>query len=238
MHYRLDGPDGGPEVVFANSLGTDLRLWDELLGCLPGIRAIRFDKPGHGLSDPDPAMTIESLAADAAALIETVVRGPVVLVGLSIGGMAAQALAAARPELLRGLVLSNTAARMGTPEAWAARIAAIRGGGMAAIADAVMERWFAARFRARPELASWRNMLLRSPVEGYAAACAALAAADLTGALAAPRVPVEVIAGAEDGASAPDLVAALVAAIPGRGSPPCPASATSRRSRRRGRWPR
>lgn len=124
---------------------------------------------------------------------------------------------AARPELLRGLVLSNTAARMGTPEAWAARIAAIRGGGMAAIADAVMERWFAARFRARPQLAIWRNMLLRSPVEGYVAACAALAAADLTGALAAPRVPVEVIAGAEDGASAPDLVAALAAAIPGAG---------------------
>lgn len=204
MHYRIDG--AGPAVVFANSLGTDLRLWDAVLPLLPGCRAIRFDKRGHGLSDRGPQDGIDGFAEDAAALIEAVAEGPVVFVGLSIGGMIGQALAARRPDLVRALVLSNTAARMGTPEAWAARIAAVRAGGMGSIADAVMERWFAPAFRATPELALWRNMLVRTDAEGYVAACGAIAAADLTGEAARLRLPVLAIAGGQDGASPPDLV--------------------------------
>lgn len=213
MHYRTDGE--GPAVVFANSLGTDLRLWDSVLPLLPPIRAIRFDKRGHGLSDRTAPDGIEGLADDAAALIEAVAGGPAVFVGLSIGGMIGQALALRRPDLVRGLVLSNTAARMGTPEAWAARIDAVRTGGMAAIADGVMERWFAPAFRATPALAPWRNMLLRSDPEGYSAACAAIATADLTEAAARMRLPVLAIAGGLDGASPADLVRATAKAIPG-----------------------
>lgn len=213
MHYCAEGT--GPAVVFANSLGTDLRLWDAVLPLLPGIRAIRFDKRGHGLSDCGPAEGIAGLATDAAALIEAVAGGPVVFVGLSIGGMIGQALAARRPDLVRALVLSNTAAKMGTAEAWNARIAAVQAGGVGSIADAVMERWFAPAFRATPALAPWRNMLARTDAGGYAAACAAIAAADLTAQTAALRLPVLAIAGDSDGASPPDLVAATAALIPG-----------------------
>lgn len=215
LHYRTDGPAGAPVVVFANSLGTDLRLWDAVLPLLPGIRALRFDKPGHGLSDTRPDLSIAALAEDAIALIESQAEGPVVFVGLSIGGMIGQDLAARRPDLLRGLVLSNTAARMGTAEAWNARIAAVQAGGIAGIADAVMERWFAPAFRATPALALWRNMLVRTPADGYVAACAAIAAADLSVGTAGLRLPTLVIAGAEDGASPPDLVAATARLIPG-----------------------
>lgn len=213
MHYRTDGE--GPAVVFANSLGTDLRLWDAVLPLLPPVRAIRFDKRGHGLSDRGPQEGIGGFAEDAAALIEAVAGGPAVFVGLSIGGMIGQALASRRPELVRGLVLSNTAARMGTPEAWEARIAAVRAGGIASIGDAVMERWFAPAFRATPALAPWRNMLVRTDAEGYAAACAAIAAADLTADTARLRLPVLAIGGARDGASPPDLVRATAGLIPG-----------------------
>jgi 3-oxoadipate enol-lactonase len=95
MHYRIDGAAKGPTVVFANSLGTDLRLWDALLPLLPaGLRLVRYDKRGHGLSDLGGAVTVADLADDAAALIEAV-GGPVVFVGLSIGGLIAQTLAAA-----------------------------------------------------------------------------------------------------------------------------------------------
>ena len=143
MHYRVDGAVTGPTVVFANSLGTDLHLWDALLPHLPkDFRFIRYDKPGHGLSDIAET-SISELANDAAALIEAV-GGPVVFVGLSIGGLVGQALASTRPELLRGLVLSNTAARIGTAESWLSRVDAVKSGGMESIADAVMERWFAA----------------------------------------------------------------------------------------------
>ncbi|HMO08239.1 MAG TPA: 3-oxoadipate enol-lactonase [Paracoccaceae bacterium] len=216
MHVRVDGPAGAPAVVFANSLGTDLRLWDALLPHLPaGLRYIRYDKRGHGLSGLGGPVTDADLAADAIALIERLAGGPVTFVGLSIGGLIGQAVASARPDLVRALVLSNTAARLGSPESWQDRIDAVRAGGLAAIADAVMERWFAAPFRATPELALWRNMLLRTPAEGYIAACGALATADRTAANAALRLPVLAIAGDADGATPPEVVRATAALIPG-----------------------
>ncbi|MFT4012182.1 MAG: 3-oxoadipate enol-lactonase [Paracoccus sp. (in: a-proteobacteria)] len=215
MHYRVDGPADGPVVVFANSLGTDLRLWDQVLARLPGIRAIRFDKRGHGLSDLGGAYLIEDLAEDAAALIRHLKLGPVIFVGLSIGGMIGQALASAHPELLRALFLSNTAVRMGSAESWAGRIAAIKAGGIGSIAEVIMERWFAPPFRARPELAMWRNMVARTSAPGYIASCEALAAADLTAAAQALCLPVAVVAGDQDGSSPAELVQATARMIPG-----------------------
>lgn len=229
MHFRVDGAPSGIPVVFANSLGTDLRLWDAVLPLLPGVRAIRFDKPGHGLSDAGGPQTIEALAADAAALIEAVAEGPVIFAGLSVGGAIGQALAHARPELLRALVLSNTAVKMGSAEAWQARIDAIAAGGMEGIAEAVLARWFAPEFLQGPAAAPWRNMLSRTPAAGYAEICRVLAGLDLTGVARGLRLPVRVIAGGADGASPPDLVRATAAliegatfdVIPGAGHLPC-----------------
>lgn len=215
MHFRIDGPADAPAVVFANSLGTDLRLWNPLLTEMPGIRAIRFDKRGHGLSDEGGRFGIDDLADDAAALIEHLGLGPVVFVGLSIGGMIAQSLAARRPDLVRAVVLSNTAVRMGSAESWAQRIGAVQDAGLASIADTIMERWFAAPFRARPELALWRNMVIRTSATGYVAACAALAATDLTAGTRGLRLPVLVIAGDQDGSSPAELVRATADLIPG-----------------------
>ncbi len=216
MHVSDRGVADGPALVFANSLGTDLRLWDPLLPCLPaGLRTLRYDKRGHGLSDACAAFDIDDLADDAIALIERAATGPVVFVGLSIGGLIGQAVAAKRPDLLRGLVLSNTAARIGTTEMWRARIEAVREGGIAAIADAVLERWFTPSFRATPDFALWRNMLLRTPADGYAAACAAIARADFTARTAGVKLPVLAIAGDADGSTPPDVVEATARSIPG-----------------------
>ncbi|NEY89962.1 3-oxoadipate enol-lactonase [Tabrizicola oligotrophica] len=215
MHYRLDGAATGKTVVFANSLGTDLRLWDALVPLLPkDLRLVRYDKRGHGLSDLGGPVSAADLADDAAALIDHL-GGPVVFVGLSIGGLIAQALAARRPDLLHAVVISNSAAKLGTPDSWRARIDAVRAHGLASIADAVMERWFAPAFRNSPAVIPWRNMMIRTPAEGYIAACGALAAADQTEATRALRLPALVIAGAEDGSTPPDLVRATAALIPG-----------------------
>jgi 3-oxoadipate enol-lactonase len=216
MHMRVDGPPNGPTVVFANSLGTDLRLWDAVLPLLPAsYRFVRYDKRGHGLSDPGGAASIEDYADDAIALIEATCTAPVIFVGLSVGGLIAQTLAAKRPDLLRALVISNSAARLGTAESWQARIDAVSAKGLGSIADAVMERWFAPEFRATPELALWRNMMQRTDSAGYNAACAALAQADQTEATKGLRLPTLVIAGEADGASPPELVQATAALIPG-----------------------
>lgn len=216
MHCRIDGPEGGPTVIFANSLGTDLRVWDGLLPHLPAhLRLVRYDKRGHGLSDPGGHSTIEEYADDAIALIKATASGPVIFVGLSIGGLIAQAVASAAPELIRALVLSNTAARLGTKDGWQARINAVNDHGLPHIADSIMERWFAPAFRATPALALWRNMLIRTPARGYTAACVALAGADRTNATRALRMPTLVIAGAEDGSAPPDVVRGLADLIPG-----------------------
>lgn len=214
MHYRIDGAARGPTVVFANSLGTDLRLWDALLPLLPAdFRFVRYDKRGHGLSDLGGSVTAADLADDAAALIGQL-GGPVIFVGLSIGGLIAQTLAARRPELVKAVVISNSAAKLGSAESWQARIDAVRMHGLQDIADAVMERWFAPAFRTSAAVTPWRNMMIRTPVEGYIAACGALAGADQTAATRTLRLPTLVIAGGEDGATPPDLVRATAELIP------------------------
>lgn len=216
LHVQEAGDPNGAPVLFANSLGTDLRLWDALIPLLPaGLRFIRFDTRGHGLSScPEGPYSMDDLTADTGALIEALGLGPVTLIGLSIGGMIGQNLAARRPELVRALVLSNTAAKMGEPAAWRDRMAAIRAQGLPSIEAAVLDRWFGPWFRARPEAALWGAMLSRTPPAGYLGCCAAIAEADLTETTRALRLPALAIAGSVDGASPPELVAATAALIP------------------------
>lgn len=216
LHYRLDGPQGAPAVVFSNSLGTDLRVWDALLPHLGPLRVLRYDKRGHGLSEETSGpYRIETLADDAAALIRHLDLGRAVFVGLSIGGLIGQSLAARHPDLLAGLVISNSAARIGDPQMWQGRIAAIRANGLSSIAAPTMERWFSPAFRAAGRDAPWQRMLARQPVEGYIACCQAIAGADLRADAARLNLPVQLIAGGHDGSTPPDLVQATAGLIPG-----------------------
>ena len=151
IHWCEDGDPEGLPVFFANSLGTDLRLWDKLVHLLPkqGLRLIRFDKRGHGLSScPEALYSMDDLVRDAEGLLDQIGVTNCVFVGLSIGGMIGQLLAHRRPNLIKGLVLSSTAVRMGQADMWRDRIARIRAGGMDSIADAVLDRWFFRKFPA------------------------------------------------------------------------------------------
>lgn len=217
LHYRVDGPPEGAPVVFANSLGTDLRLWDPVLPHLPdGLRIIRFDKRGHGLSTCPPApYTMGALITDTEKLLDHLGVRACVFVGLSIGGMIAQGLAVKRLDMIRAMVLSNTGARIGNTDLWNARIEAVREGGIESLADAVMERWFSKAFRATPELELWRNMLIRQEDQGYMGCCAAIAGTDFYTTTASLRLPSLGIAGAEDGSTPPDLVRETLDLIPG-----------------------
>lgn len=210
VHYADEGdPDGRP-VVFSNSLGTDFRLWDQLLPLLPkGLRLIRYDTRGHGLtSAPEGDYFMGDLVADAAALLDHLNVKDCVFVGLSVGGITAQGLAAERMDLVRAMVLSNTAAKIGTPEMWQGRMAEVRKGGIAALEESILERWFAAKFRREDAatLAGWRHMLCRTPLDGYLGVSAAIAETDLFESTARLTLPTLAIAGAEDGSTPPDLV--------------------------------
>ena len=217
LHYRIDGPEDGAPVVFANSLGTDMRLWDPVLPLLPeGLRILRFDKRGHGLSTCPPApYSMGALVSDTEKLMDHLGFSDAFFVGLSIGGMIAQGLAVKRLDLMRAMVLSNTGAKIGNAGMWADRIADVERGGIESLADAVIERWFSRSFRAGVDLELWRNMLVRQDDAGYAGCSAAISGTDFYTTTASLRLPTLGIAGSEDGSTPPDLVRETVDLIPG-----------------------
>lgn len=216
MHFRGQGPQADLPVLFLNSLGTDLRMWQGVTDLLPHLRCIGMDKRGHGLSaTPTAPWSIEDLAEDALALLDHLALPRALIAGCSIGGIIAQALAIRAPDRVAGLFLSNTAAKVGTEASWTARTQAIRAGGIAGIAPAVLERWFAPAFLATPEAKPWATMLLRADPEGYIATCNLLAATDLTAQIAAIRAPTLFLAGSADQSTPPDLVRATAALIQG-----------------------
>ena len=207
MLYCDQGAVNAPALVFANSLGTDLRMWSDVANRLPGYRCIGFDMRGHGLSaTPAQGWTVEDLAGDIAALMDHLGLAQVVIAGCSVGGMVAQAMAIHHPARCLGLILSNTAAKIGTDESWAARIAAVEGHGIASIAEMVIGRWFSPAFCASPAALPWLTMLLRVDPGGYIGTCRALARADLRAGLAGLNLPVLMLAGSADQSTPPDLV--------------------------------
>ena len=208
VHYRDDGDPKGAPVVFSNSLGTDLRVWDKVVERLPkGLRFIRYDKRGHGLTEAlPPPYSMDALISDTEAILDHLNVRDCIFVGLSIGGMIAQGLAVKRPDQVGAMVISNTGAKIGTVDMWRDRIAAVEAGGIEALADPIMERWFSAAFRQTHEITAWRNMLTRQPAQGYIGCSEAIAATDFYTTTAGLALPTLAIAGSEDGSTPPDLV--------------------------------
>ena len=219
--YRFDGPADAPVLVLSNSLGTRWEMWEPQMAALAArFRVLRYDSRGHGRSDAPPgAYSMDRLGRDVIELIDALGIGTVRFCGLSKGGMVGQWLGPRAPDRLEKLVLANTAASMGPPSAWDSRIAAARSGGMAALTDTLISRWFTPEFvaRAPDQVAPVRDMLLSTPVEGYAGCCAAIR--DMDQRLTAPHItaPTLVIAGARDPATPPEEGRWLAAAIPGAG---------------------
>lgn len=217
IYARIDGPEDGPAVVFSNSLGTTLRLWDAVLALLPkGLRILRYDMRGHGQSDvPAAPYAMGQLVSDAEAVCDAFDIKDAMFVGLSVGGMIAQGLAVKRPDLIRAMMLSNTAAKIGNPNMWQDRIQAIRANGMAAATDSVMQRWFGRDFYATNSMIPWKAMFEATPIEGYTGVCAAIAGTDFYTPTSGLRIPTLGIAGTEDGSTPADLVRETVDLIPG-----------------------
>lgn len=217
LHLREDGPRDGPAIFFANALGTTMQIWDAVIARLPhGVRCLRYDMRGHGGSSCAPApYTIGALIRDAERVLEHVEARDVVVVGISIGGLVAQGLAAKRLDLVCAAVLSNTAPKIGTRALWEERVNALRSQGPAAMAQQTCARWFSRAFLENADLDPWRRMLEATPTEGYAGCAAAIAGTDFFTPTAALRLPVLAVAGDADGSTPPDLVREMAELIPG-----------------------
>lgn len=221
LRIALQGQAEGTPIVLSHALGMSLEMWDALAGELaPWYPVLRYDHRGQGGSAPlSSAYGLDDLVADAARVVREWGRGPVVFIGLSMGGLVGQGLAIRHPELVQGLVLASTAAAFG-PEAndgLQARAEAVRSGGMAEVVDATVDRFISADARLdRPELASAvRAQLLRADAEGYAAAALAIRGADWRAELGQVRCPTLVISGEHDPGTTPAMGQTLADAIAG-----------------------
>jgi len=219
LFYTVDGPDTAPAIVFSNSLGTDHTMWQPQAAALAGrFRVVRYDVRGHGRSTaPEGAITVDVLGRDVVAILDALQIGQAVFCGLSMGGLTGMWLGAHAPERFSRIVLANTAAKIGTADAWSSRIDMVLRDGMAPLTDASLQRWFTPGFLATAghALDDLRAVLAGLDPRGYAGSCGAVRDADLREAVKTIPVPVLVIAGSDDPSTTAAQGRELAAAIPG-----------------------
>ena len=226
LFYRLEGRADLPVLVLSHSLGCDHSMWDpQMPDLLDHFRVLRYDTRGHGASDvPTGDYTVEQLGRDVVEMAAALGLKKFALCGLSMGGAIGQWLAIHTPELLSSLVLSNTSPQFGTRETWEARLQAVREGGMKAIADTAMQRFFSPDKQTSTWAQSVRAVLLGTDPRGYAACCAALRDLNHKDVLGRINLPTLVIAGDHDPSTpwagngeilARDIAGAKVVRLPG-----------------------
>lgn len=208
LNAVIEGPEGAPAVVFLHALGTDLHLWDATVAALSlRFRCLRFDARGHGRSDvPSPPYAMGALIRDAESVMEHFAVQDAVVVGSSMGGLVAQGLATKRLDLVRAMVLANTAAKIGGPGLWQGRAAEVAAQGLAAYAPGAMERIFGRNWQDAPAMPAIRATLEAMNPQGWIGCAHAISGADFYTTTAALGLPTLVIAGTNDGTTPPDLV--------------------------------
>ncbi len=214
IRLNADLRGNGPPVVLLHALGTHGGLWADVP--LPAVRVLTLDLRGHGGSDaPKPPYAMGAMIRDVEQAMDHFGIKDAVVVGISLGGLIAQGLATKRLDLVRGLVLSNTAAKIGTADLWNARADAVARTGLENYADGAMERMLGRAWRDHPKMPMLRQMLVQTAPNGWIGAARAIAGTDFYTPTAALRLPTLVIAGANDGTTPPDLVRELADVILG-----------------------
>jgi 3-oxoadipate enol-lactonase len=218
LHHERTGT-GGPVLVLSNSLGTNLHIWDAMMDDLTAhFDVIRYDQRGHGRSPHfhDP-YTVADLGKDLVELMDDEAVDRAYFCGVSMGGLTGLWLGVHRPDRLLGLILSNTASKIGTDETWNDRIHTVLECGLEPIGGVVVSGWVSAVLRnSDPVLFQGLvDMLLEQDPASYAAACGAVRDADFSEAIAGIEVPTLVIAGTYDSPTPPGAAHALASAIPG-----------------------
>lgn len=205
LHYRIDGDtaaSGKPWLMFCNSLGTDLHMWDAQVAALSHqYRLLRYDRRGHGLSSaPPPPYALSDLGDDAIALLNALDIERTHFCGLSIGGLTGQWLGIHAGERLDKIAVCATSARIGSAQSWATRIDSVRTNGLTTLTAATAERWFGSEFRVSEPgaIGTVLDSFAATSIDGYIGCCAALAGADLRDDIKRISNPVLAISGDED----------------------------------------
>ena len=202
LNVSVEGRDSGPTLMLSNSLGCTLQMWEPQMAALSKLfRIVRYDRRGHGKSGVPPGpYSMERFGRDVLAILDDLNIAKVHWCGLSMGGMVGQWLGANAPERFDRIILANTSCYYPDPTNWHNRIKAVKDGGIAGVADAVIAGWLTADFRERePNIAAkMKAMLVATPAKGYIACCAALSTLDQRALLPRIKSPTLVIAGRHD----------------------------------------
>jgi 3-oxoadipate enol-lactonase len=214
----VDGPQDAPALMLSNSLSSNLAMWEPQMPELTKRwRVVRYDHRGHGGTEAPPGpYSYARLAQDAVDILDALGIKRAHWCGLSMGGMTGMWLLTRHADRVERAVLANTSAYMGAADLWDGRIRTAREQGMAALADATLERWFTAGFRERePQtVAKVRQMILTTPVEGYVGCCGAIRDMDQRETIKAIDKPVLVIIGAHDPSTTPEAGELIASSIP------------------------
>jgi 3-oxoadipate enol-lactonase / 4-carboxymuconolactone decarboxylase len=203
-NYKIQGTPNSPVLIFSNSLGSEMMMWDELIpSLLPFFRVLQYDTRGHGGSvekEEDLPYTIAILGQDVIDLLDQLNISEAYFCGLSMGGLIGQWLGINYPNRIKKLIISNTGAKIGNDERWNERISTIKANGMQAIVEDTLNRWFTDDFRANNQqrVSETHAMFLRSNVTGYCNCCCAIRDADFREDLQKISVETLVITGDED----------------------------------------
>ena len=221
VRYELDGPPDAPVVTLSHSLATDLGMWEpQMAALIPRFRVLRYDTRGHGGTDAPPGpYSLDGLTEDARALLTALGVERTHFLGLSMGGMIGQTLALTHPEMLRSLVLSDTAGAVSRESwpLWDERVEIARSDGMEAHVEPTLARWFTNGFidANPPVLETVRDMIRATRVEGYAGCAEAIKHLDLLDRLPALRLPTLILVGDEDPGTPLEAARAIQERIPG-----------------------
>ncbi|MBT9487653.1 MAG: alpha/beta fold hydrolase [Rubrivivax sp.] len=219
LAWECVGQAGAP-VVLLHSLATHRDIWRlQLPAWSAAFRLVCIDLPGHGSSPaPEAPLTLDDQAALVCTVLDQLGIERAAVVGLSWGGMVAQAMALKAPSRVGSLVLAHTSAHTAPAlrEIWQARIDDAAQRGIDAQVAPTLARWFTPAFiEASPMTMAWvaRQIRATSP-EGYASAIRAIQALDHLEGLASIDVPTLVIAGEHDAAVPPQAASAMAARMP------------------------
>src|SRR5215471_18149602 len=183
FNYQIDGAQHAPWLIFSNSLATNFSMWDDQTRSLSGsFRILRYDQRGHGKTEaPEARYPFAILLADAIALMDAFEIRRAHFCGLSLGG----ATCASTPT---------------STKQWEERIVMAKGGGMAAMAEPTLQRWFPPDVYAAnpPGVVKVREMVLSTPLNGFIGCCAALGDHNFRSAVASISRPVLFLVGEKD----------------------------------------
>ena len=219
INYEIAGE--GPWVTLSHSLACNLHMWDDQMDVLTKkFKVLRFDTRGHGQSGaPAGEYTLEQMADDAKGLLDSLQIKKTHWVGLSMGGMIAQAFALKYPSVFESMVLADTTSRR-PPDAakmWGDRVTAARQKGMEALVEPTLARWFTEPYRNSHKDVMERigKDIRNTPVDGFAGCCHAISKVDYLDRLKEIKIPALVMVGEQDHGTPPEAARAIQQNLPG-----------------------